>query len=320
MTPRHYICPRCDRPPRLDGRLEDPCWRLAAWTDDFVDIEGSAKPKPRFRTRAKMCWDDAHLFIAAELEEPQVWATLTEHDSVIFHDHDFEVFLDPDNDGQLYTELEMNALNTTWDLLLVRPYRAGGPPLDGWELHGLRTAVHVNGRLNDPQVTDLGWSVEIAIPWAALRQTCTCPCPPNDGDIWRINFSRVEWHVETREGKIFKTPGLPEDNWVWSPQGVVDMHRPERWGGLQFTTRPLSEVEALPIDGQTEREELTRIWDAQQEFRHAQGRWARDLSELGVGESYVRIESTPSKLELSLGQYRLDDDQRFWQVGRRGGS
>jgi hypothetical protein len=315
MTPRHYICPRCDQPPHLDGRLDDPCWKLAPWTEDFIDIEGAHKPKPRFRTRAKMCWDDAHLYIAAELEEPQVWATLTEHDSVIFHDHDFEVFLDPDNDGQLYTELEMNALNTTWDLLLVRPYRAGGPPLDGWELHGLRTAVYVDGRLNDPAATDRGWSLEIAIPWSALIQTCTCPCPPQAGNIWRINFSRVEWQTETREGKIVKKPGLPEDNWVWSPQGVVDMHRPERWGALQFTTRPLDEVAALPIDGQPQREELTRIWDAQQEFRHAQGRWARDLSELGAEDSEVRIESTSSKLELSLGQYRLDDNQRFWKVG-----
>ncbi len=26
----------------------------------------------------------------------------------------------------------------------------------------------------------------------------------------------------------------PEDNWVWSPQGVVDMHRPEKWGEVIF--------------------------------------------------------------------------------------
>ena len=26
----------------------------------------------------------------------------------------------------------------------------------------------------------------------------------------------------------------PEDNWVWSPQGVVNMHLPDRWGEVQF--------------------------------------------------------------------------------------
>ena len=27
----------------------------------------------------------------------------------------------------------------------------------------------------------------------------------------------------------------PEDNWVWSPQGVVNMHYPEMWGYVQFS-------------------------------------------------------------------------------------
>ena len=52
-------------------------------------------PSPRFRTRVKMLWDDNYLYIAAELEEPNVAAKLTERDSVIFHDNDFEVFIKP---------------------------------------------------------------------------------------------------------------------------------------------------------------------------------------------------------------------------------
>src|SRR5437762_10018554 len=48
------------------------------------------------------------------------------------------------------------------------------------------------------------------------------------GDQWRVNFSRVEWRHEVLDGKYRKIPNLREDNWVWSPQGVIDMHRPER--------------------------------------------------------------------------------------------
>ncbi|MBN9120228.1 MAG: hypothetical protein J0I06_13880, partial [Planctomycetes bacterium] len=40
------------------------------------------------------------------------------------------------------------------------------------------------------------------------------------------------------ERKLVPIPDTPEDNWVWSPQGVVDMHRPETWGYLQFSTQP----------------------------------------------------------------------------------
>ena len=77
--------------------------------------------------------------VGAELEEPHVWGTLRRHDSVIFHDNDFEVFLDPDGDNHVYGELELNALNTTWDLLLTKPYKDGGRAIDDWEISGLRT-------------------------------------------------------------------------------------------------------------------------------------------------------------------------------------
>ena len=41
----------------------------------------------------KMLWDDEALYVGAWMEEPQVVATLTERDSVIFHDNDFEFFI-----------------------------------------------------------------------------------------------------------------------------------------------------------------------------------------------------------------------------------
>ncbi|MBX3096833.1 MAG: carbohydrate-binding family 9-like protein [Fimbriimonadaceae bacterium] len=205
------------------------------WSDPFLDIEGEAKPAPRYETRMRIAWDEDGLHIQATMEEPHLWATLTEHDSVIFQDNDFEVFLDPDNDGELYAELELNALNTTWDLLLVKPYRDGGPAINGWEIKGLRTAVHLNGTINDPRDKDEGWVCEILIPWPALKEISKVTVPPNPGDRWRINFSRVQWDLEVVDGQYRKIEGRPEHNWVWSPQGMIDMHQPERWGWVEFS-------------------------------------------------------------------------------------
>ncbi|HZU36927.1 MAG TPA: carbohydrate-binding family 9-like protein, partial [Gemmataceae bacterium] len=234
--PRGYVAYRATSPITVDGRLDEPAWNAAPWTADFVDIEGERRPRPRFRTRAKILWDDTYLYIGAELQEPHVWATLTKHDSVIFQDPDFEVFIDPDGDSHNYAELEMNALNTTWDLRLPKPYKDGGKADDAWEIVGLKTGVHVDGILNNPRDTDRGWTVEIAIPWAAVAKLSHQPVPPHDGDQWRINFSRVEWQIRIVDGKYQKVPHRPEDNWVWSPQGVIDMHRPETWGYVQFST------------------------------------------------------------------------------------
>lgn len=223
-APKRYTVTRAAHPITVDGRLDDAAWKNAPWTTDFVDIEGAAKPNPRYRTRVKMLWDDQFLYIAAELEEPNVTAKLTEHDSVIFHDNDFEVFLKPLLDSDSYYEFEMNALNTGWDLFLNKPYLAGGKADNSWDIAGLKTAVAVQGTLNHSVDHDTGWTLEIAYSWASFRQRQPAVQPPHAGTVWRINFSRVEW-----------TAGKPnEDNWVWSPQGVVNMHVPDRWGFLTF--------------------------------------------------------------------------------------
>lgn len=236
-APERYLCVRAGHPIVIDGRLNDTPWRRAPWTGDFIDIEGDAQPRPRFRTRVKMLWDNEYLYVGAEIEEPHVWATLTRHDSVIFHDNDFEVFIDPNGDTLEYYEFEINALNTGWDLFLPKPYRHGGKARNEWEIPGLRTAVTVNGTLNNPSDRDRGWTVEIAFPWRALAEYAHKPVPPRDGDEWRVNFSRVEWRHEIVEGRYRKVKGLKEDNWVWSPQGVVNMHLPEHWGYVRFTVR-----------------------------------------------------------------------------------
>ncbi len=294
LSPRCYICQRATTPIVVDGKLEEPAWAAATWTEDFIDVQGDAKPKPRFRTRAKMLWDDDYLYIAAELEEPFVWATLTNHDSVIFNDPDFEVFIDPKGDTQPYYEFEMNALNTTWDLLLNKPYQDGGRPHDEWEIPGAKTAVHIDGTLNNCFDSDRGWTVEIAFPWKTLAEHAHHAGAPREGEQWRINFSRVEWQIICTNGTCQKVTKTPEDNWVWSPQGVIDMHRPEMWGVVQFTSRPEKEtISAAFIPGKSARELALDIYYAQRDFWNAHQRWATNFVELGVD-----ISTLPSNLEV----------------------
>ena len=309
-------------PITIDGKLDDAAWQIAAWTDDFVDIEGDAKPKPRFRTRVKMLWDDEYFYIAAEMEEPHVWGTLTKHDSVIFQDNDFEVFIDPNSDNHEYYEFEINALNTGWDLFLGKPYRDGGPAMDSWEIPGLKKAVHIDGTLNDPRDTDKGWSVELAFPWKVLKEAAHRPAPPKEGDKWRINFSRVEWKHEIVDGKYRKIPKLKEDNWVWSPQHVIDMHRPELWGYVQFTSGKPGSVKFVPDPTGEARHVLHQVYYKQKEFQQKQKRWATTLAEIGLADlDAVRLQTTDSLFEASMavqtpsGQRRRSHSPGFAGLG-----
>jgi hypothetical protein len=298
FAPRAAVCPRTAVPPVIDGRLDDDAWRQAPATAPFVDIRGGDRPDPRFVTTARLAWDDSCLYIGAALQEPHVWGTLTRRDAVIYHDNDFEVFLDPDGDNHHYYELEINALGTEWDLLLVRPYRDGGPAVDAWDIAGLRTAVAVDGTLNDPADRDRGWSVEMAIPWAVLAEAAGRPAPPADGDIWRLNFSRVQWRTRVVDGRYEKIPHLPEDNWVWSPQGLVAMHYPEMWGMVLF-------VDELPADPAARLREtretghiqvaqyLMAVYHRQRQHRERTGAFARDLPTLGFPPGALPVRAMP---------------------------
>jgi hypothetical protein len=220
----------------LDCDPNNAFWKQAEWTRDFGDIEGKKRPDPTYRTRVKMLWDDENFYILADIEEPHLWATYKEHDSVIYHENDFEVFIDPDNDSLNYYEFEMNALNTTWDLLMTKPYRDGGTFLNQWELKGIRTATRVDGTMNNSTDLDKGWRAEIVIPWSAMAPHSKGACPPQLNQQWHVNFSRVEWDLEKKDGTYSKIEGRKEHNWTWSPQGVVDMHIPDRWGWVTFVS------------------------------------------------------------------------------------
>lgn len=173
------------------------------------------------------------------MEEPHLWATLTERDDIIFRDNDIEIFIDPDGDSHNYMELEVNALGTEWDLLLLKPYRDQQKvAVDSWDIIGLKTAIHLDGTLNNPTDIDKGWSAEIAIPWKVLEE-CAPKSIPENGDQWRVNFSRVHWDLDVINGEYQKLD-KPEYNWVWTPQGLIAMHYPEIWGFVQFTTEKIS--------------------------------------------------------------------------------
>jgi len=326
ILPRSYFCGIASQPIQIDGKLDEESWRNAAWTDEFVDIEGGRKPAPKFRTRAKMLWDSEYFYVAAELVEPHLQGTITEHDAVIFQDNDFEVFIDPDGDNHEYYELELNALNTTWDLFLPRPYKDGGSADNGWEFRGLKTAVHLEGTLNDPTDQDSFWSVEIAIPWSAFVHHSRKGGSPLDGDTWRIDFSRVQWQFEIVDGKYKKVANTKEDNWVWSPQGIIDMHRPERWGFVQFSTALPNKI-SLPnqapfaVDSRSiPRDFLMEVYHRQKTFHEKTTKWAKSLSELGfahaseMSSETFAIDLTEEGYQAWLIVTNADQSREQWNV------
>jgi hypothetical protein len=262
----HLTCRRTEGPVSVDGDLAKAAWEKASRSPRFVDMV-SGEPA-LYDTRVACLWDERCFYVAYWVEEPQVRASLTERDSFVWQDNDVELFVAGDD---CYYELEINALGTVYEALFVwqdalRPgSRFDRPELDprtrnvdmlggfqdasrfgkhprgrrwaflDFDLPGLRTAVRVDGRLNDPTTIDRGWTVEMALPWAGLAALFDGrTLPPREGDTLRCDFSRFEaLHVHGKP--LPQNPGSS-----LNPHGVYDSHIPESFSVVHFTSRPAS--------------------------------------------------------------------------------
>ena len=323
--PKGYVCYKTSSAIEVDGLIDETVWQLAEWSDLFTDITGNSYQRPYLDTKIKMLWDENNFYIAAELEEPHLWSTITERDQVIFKDNDFEVFIDPDGDNQHYYELELNALNTVWDLLLTKAYRDGGAAIDNYNFKGLQTAVSTFGTIDDPTDIDEKWTIEIAIPWHNFevwnpkRKLKT----PKDGEQWRVNFSRVQWELEPtlysyKKKLDFRRNTLPENNWVWSSQGVVQMHQPETWGYVQFSENFVGTASAefkKDIDFNLKMA-LMDVYFQQKDFYKKHQRFTANINELKISEynkirfaKKIKIETLRNKFVAYAEGYKA-----VWQI------
>lgn len=315
-TPRHYVCYRTTEKMKIDGKLNEKSWKKAAETESFVDISGEGFPKPIYDTKARLLWDDDYLYVSAVLEEPNIVANLTQRDTIIYHDNDFEVFLDPTGDGQCYFEIENNARGVVFDLMLDRAYRSGGNFYIQWDCPGLKLAVSHDGTLNRQNDRDRSWTVEMAIPHKAITRNFTNPLQA--GNMWRLNFSRVQWLKK----------GGPEENWVWTPTGEINMHAPNQWGFLQFSGKTVGNgtdefncpynMEAYKL--------LWALFHAQLDAHGKTGCYANSIATLGVTDadlatlpkgSNVEVEATTNQFVVYLRvggtgkTYSVDQNGKF---------
>ncbi len=293
----------------VDGKSDEKDWSRAPWTEDFTDIVTGAAAEVNKRARCKMLWDSAFLYVYAEFKEQDIWASLTKQDEPIFQDNALEIFINPDGSTFNYFEFQINANEAVWDLFMPRPYRSGGRGLSSWDIRGLQKAVHIAGTLNHPADRDTSWSIELAIPFAALDIRRP---PVKSGTIWRMNFSRVQWQLDAVDGRYArrrdKASGklLPERYMVWSPQGIVNLHYPERWGYVLFADT-LSPKGFLSEETEKLKLALWKYYYLQQQYRRNNGKYAATTDQLdAIAAGLPALKSTIRMLA---------NEKQFWIEG-----
>lgn len=165
---------RASERPKIDGEIDDLVWETAPVAKDFVmfEPENGGPVNENMQTEVRVLYDDHAIYISAKLFDSapdSILKQLTQRDTYNQNTDWFGFFINPYNDGLSDFNFWVTAAGTQSD---ARTTLNG----DDFSLNSVwKSAVKIH---------DWGWSVEVEIPYIALRFPET---PVKD---WGINFMR----------------------------------------------------------------------------------------------------------------------------------
>lgn len=328
MASPGYLCHASADPIVVDGVLNEPAWQSVPRIGFLGLADGGSPPFP---CGVRLVWDARYLYLAFEIDTPDVWATAGDdvpeprpgdagqwNKFLMTRDCFAKVFLDPDGDGRDYVEMHINPLNNVDDVWIgvgstsPRRQSVDFSPSNyhlEWDCPGLRSAVRVKGTLNQRSDRDEGWVLEMEIPWDALARFTVGPCPPVPGDVWRGHFG-----VETRSH-----PGASSACYAWPVIGLYDCHQLGRYGYITFSAEPAAQLVEKTRHSPPGR---TLVWKAARcagRLERSPGEVAQAARSLGFTvlecADVAMVEACHCAGLKALGVVRLDDaSQPFRQV------
>ncbi len=213
-----------EKGPQIDGILDDPCWREAAWIGPLRQVEPQENAPPSEKTRILLCHDKDHLFLGIlcfDRHPGNIRGTMRERDARLDPDDRVEILLDTFHDGRSAYFFQIGAGGSIGDALVGANGRAFTKQWDGI----------FYGR---SRITPRGWEAEISIPFATIRFDPASPA-------WGFNVQR---HIKAKnEIDRWNAPFRNRPFFVVSNLGELRGMREIRQGtGISF--RPYAALEA----------------------------------------------------------------------------
>lgn len=163
--------PKFEKPPVVDGNLNETVWQSAALLKDFYQIDPGDNIAPSKPTEVLLGYDSKFLYIAFRaFDEPdKIRSTLAKRDN-IFSDDYVGFYLDTFNDQRRAFEIFFNPLGIQGDGLLTE---------GRGEDFSIDLLLESKGIIGPD-----GYTVEIAIPFKSLRYEA------GKGKLWGAHFFR----------------------------------------------------------------------------------------------------------------------------------
>jgi len=217
-------------PPRIDGLLEDPCWKDSAPAGPFCYAESGRRAATS--TEARLVYDERALYVAFHCSEPAMdrrVASRTGHDEpLVWLDDGVELFV-AGSTRDRYAHVIVNTQGAVYDEIGQDP---------SWD-PALEVGVHPGPDF---------WSVEIALPWAELESAGIVRSGVMAVNFCRNRFAGAEesphtawscpydgFHVPQRFGLALLQEGSV---------ALADLQLPRWWGesGLKAQLRNLTDA------------------------------------------------------------------------------
>ncbi|MEW6236551.1 MAG: carbohydrate-binding family 9-like protein [Candidatus Omnitrophota bacterium] len=224
QEPKRIVIPYQEGEMKIDAVFDEPQWKQAAIISPFYLNNGTKEGTEA--TELRLFYDDKRLYLGWTCTDSDIQATLTQRDASLWDEEVAEAFLAP-HDPCRYFELQWNPLGTIFDAIITNQVGSNGLSIKingdhSFTAQEMKSAVIVDGKINDPNVKDKEWRVEVAIPFSDL-QTKT----PVLGDVWRGAFYRYN-----------RTTRKALELLAWSPTLTPSFHEPSRFGYIEFGDRP----------------------------------------------------------------------------------
>lgn len=190
---------------KIDGFLEDAGWSGAGVADHFHEVEPGENTRPPVETTVFATYDDNHLYLSAICYDnpAEIRATLSPRDRMGGDNIGF--FIDTYGDATWAYTINVNPFGVQADALWS----------DGYGEDTMFDLVFESAG----QITDSGYQVELAIPFASLR------FPNTAEQTWRVQFWRHHYR-DSHYNITWAAHDLNESNWVrnWGTlSGIKDV-------------------------------------------------------------------------------------------------
>jgi len=209
----------------VDGKMDETAWANAQEVSFDYFYRSDNKPMDKQKTTFRMMWDNTNMYLFYTAQDTSLTFRETQPDGRPYLDDCAEFFVLPVPDSlNMHFGFEINIQKAVYDYIMFWQYvNKQNVFVKQYNADNYKVAVTTDGTINNDKDKDKGWTMEIAIPFAALGNFQR----PRAGAKWA--FQAVRQDRNLIDDRFRSTATLFP---IYDAR--LDVHQPNRFGLMEF--------------------------------------------------------------------------------------